>query len=736
MNKFVILRAIVFLFSFFVMFVDKGLERPDSDSRFYTQQLFPFLHYFPPSFFTLADCGEESNQIHSFYEPHDIFYLMEEQLITIASKAEEKVEKAPSIVTVITEEKIANMGFRTLTDVLRIVPGFDIIKSASFGDVEIGVRGLASSEEKVKILVDGHSLNMPITEDAILFFDDLTLRNVKRVEIIRGPGSALYGKSAFLAVINIITKDAADIDGIEVAGGFGSFDSQEYNILFGKNLYGIEIACLANFYNTNGLSDTIKEDFLSTLLFFNRFSITPGDTDDSRNKLDLYLKLIYKDIMLKAKYMNKDTEPFVSPAFILTNDADQQFNYAMGEISYKYELLDGLVFNSKLYYDQYDIELFEESLPKGFKIPVDRDGDGRVEEFPDGLLGHGLLTNRRLGSELQFDYDLFDNNVFTFGFNYEWERQDNLDIQTNLDRKTGVPLRTLKDLPETANFIQELTRQIWAIYVQNKWDITDDIGLTVGIRHDHYSDFEGTTNPRIGFVWNFMKNANLKLLYGQAFRAPSFLELFSTSNFLLEGNPNLKPETIRTYEIGLDYKFSERFNTNINYFFNVIRDQIGFERTSLGRGGRRIDNLGGSNIQGIEFEFKADLSHILKGTHAFVNYTYLDAESNGESLPDVPKHKGNVGFNVEFGRHLNANINAFISDKRARSENDHRDDSPGYAIVDLTLIAKEIFKGLEIKASLFNLLDKDYNDPSPANTIPTDLPRPGRTFFLEFGYGF
>ena len=107
------------------------------------------------------------------------------------------------------------MGARTLTEILVIVPGMDVIKEAGFGTVEFGSRGIRRTVEKIKILVDGHSLNTPFDGGAASFFDDLPLNNVKRIEIIRGPGSALYGDNAFHGVINILTKSASDIDGIE-----------------------------------------------------------------------------------------------------------------------------------------------------------------------------------------------------------------------------------------------------------------------------------------------------------------------------------------------------------------------------------------------------------------------------------------------------------------------------------------------------------------------------------------
>ncbi len=695
------------------------------------------IFWLPFVFLLPANCSEINNNTHFFYEPHDMFYLMDEQMITIASKREEEVAKAPSIVTIITAKEIENMGGRTIIDILRTVPGFDILKSGISGTTDINVRGsknISGWNPTVKVLIDGHSINGPLTGSATFYFDDLPLTNVKRIEIIRGPGSAIYGANAFLSVVNIITKSADDIDGFEIRSGFGSYDTQEYSMMYGKNHYGIDIVGFAHFYNTNGLSETIKEDALSSMPFFNRFSITPGNSDDSRNKLDLGLKLSYNDIELKAKYMNRDVEPFVGIGSVLNSDSDQLQNYVMADLSYKFDVGERMIISPRIYYDHHDGNSHHEHFPAGYIVPFDLDGDGNVEIFEEGMESEASATWRRIGGEVQMDYELSDNNALTLGFSYEWERQDNLQFRANFDPLTGATLDSFQNVSDIANIAREAIKQIWAIYLQDKWDITDNLGLTFGVRHDHYSDFEGTTNPRIGFVWEFMENANLKLLYGQAFRAPNFAELYLINNPAILGNPDLKPETIRTYELGLGYEFRKGLNTNVNYFYNVLRDEIGISEKTYPGELLIYNNLGSSNSQGIEFEVKADFPDLWNGVYAFANYTYLDAESSGSSIADIPKHKGNIGFNVGITKYLNANLHAFISDERSRAEEDKREDSPGYAIVNLTLIAKEFFKAMKVTASLSNLLDKKYKDPTPINTVPKDLPRPGRTFFLQFEY--
>jgi Outer membrane cobalamin receptor protein len=154
----------------------------------------------------------------------------EEEIVVSALKRPKTVSKSPAIMSVITARQIKHMGARTLSDVLKTIPGFDI-QMDNNGEQEFIARGVFDgSSQKVKVLIDGHSVNQPGSGGASFNFYDLAVVNVKRIEVIRGPGSALYGQNAFLAVINVITKDTDDIDGFQLTTGGGSFDTQNYNI--------------------------------------------------------------------------------------------------------------------------------------------------------------------------------------------------------------------------------------------------------------------------------------------------------------------------------------------------------------------------------------------------------------------------------------------------------------------------------------------------------------------------
>ncbi|GAB62048.1 TonB-dependent receptor [Candidatus Jettenia caeni] len=670
-------------------------------------------------------------------ETEAIWFGFDEE-VTIATRHETQISKAPSIITVITGEEIKNSGFRTFVEILRIIPGFELLKDEAFGAVSPAVRGLTGSE-KVRVMLNGHLVNNPFSGGAFTLFDDFPVENIKRIEIIRGPGSAMYGENAFLAVINIITFDAKDVDGVIVSSGYGSFDTKEGNIVFGK-LYGkVSISGSVRYRETNGFdgivtsdSQTINDNISSPMpppFNFPPASQAPGRVDDWRREYDLNLKAVYKDFYVEGLYINKNKGPFIGPQFALTDESDMETNYVFAEAGYRKTFEEKFTMKPRVYYDQFDDNLFIESLPEGGTL--DRNGDGVPDTlYPDGLIGNGKVIEKIVGTEIPFDYELFDGNIITLGLEYRLINQTNVHFFSNFHPLTLEPLPSIQDFSDSFPFLKETTRRIWSVYLQDTWDIIDTVNLTLGVRHDQYNDFGGATSPRIGITWLFMKDASLKVLYGKAFRAPSFQEMFTTNQPAIQGNEDLNPETIKTYEIGLSYRFNKHVTSSINYFYNDISNLISLRTTTTTS---QFENFGDAHIQGIEMETKVD---IYKDNYIFMNYTFQNPEDdNGNDLPFVAQHKGNFGVNVHYWNYINTNLYTFVSGKRSREDGDHRDDLPAYALLNLSVIGKKFFKTMQIQGTVFNLLDKDYNDPGPIS-IPEDLPRPGRTFFVELSYQF
>ncbi len=192
--------------------------------------------------FCLISYAFETSELESKTAEELLLFFEEEELV-IATRYKTPVRKAPAIATVITAREIRNMGARNLMDVFNTVSSIGI-SIDEFGRDMFEVRGIrTNTSEKILVMIDGHRLNEVYTGSALAnVYNDLPVENIKQVEIIRGPGSALYGANAFVAVINIITKDAADTDGIGVNAAGGSFNTKNINILSGGSYKGIVIS--------------------------------------------------------------------------------------------------------------------------------------------------------------------------------------------------------------------------------------------------------------------------------------------------------------------------------------------------------------------------------------------------------------------------------------------------------------------------------------------------------------
>ncbi len=646
----------------------------------------------------------------------EIRWLQAESFITIATKHEIPLSKAPGIATVITAKEIKQWGFRTVSEILKTVPGFDIHMDTN-GEYEFIARGVENFDSSnVKLLLDGHSVNEPGSGGASFNFFDLVVENIKRVEIIRGPGSALYGQNAFLAIVNVITKDAEDIDGFQWTGSYGRFDTKEYNMLFGKEIGDLKISGFFDYFDTEGFSERVERDFI----FSDSASQSPGRSQNEKEKTDLNLKLSYKNLKVMGKYMNKRREGYIGFDYALNDDTEWNDTYIFFEMIHTLPLTEKLEMMTRAYYDQYNGDWFVESFPEGY-----------MGAFPEGIKSTTRTNYYTAGFENHFNYNVFDGNNLTFGFQYEWIHQGDVHFSVNIDPLTGNPLSSETDFSSELPIFRRVTRRIWALYLQDEWNITEDIDLTVGVRYDNFTRFGATTNPRFGLVWRFMEDAYLKFLFATAFRAPNFNELFIGNNISILGNPRLDPEKVNTFEVGLGYNFTEHIKGNINYFYNRIRDRISLDTGTP----PMFQNVGGTRIMGVEAEIRADFG---EDSYIYANYTYQDAEEtrNRNRLANVPIHKANLGVNLGLGKYVNANLHTFLSGPRPRGNGDTRADLPSYALVDLTVIGKNFIDNVEIRGSVRNLFDKDYEDPAPQNTVPTDFPQQGTSFYVELRFAY
>jgi iron complex outermembrane receptor protein len=354
-----------------------------------------------------------------------------------------------------------------------------------------------------------------------------------------------------------------------------------------------------------------------------------------------------------------------------------------------------------------------------------------------------LVKTRTIGYEQQFDWDISKANHLIAGVSFEFLDQYDVKQRANFDPNTFA--YTYDPIHTVANWNKNVTRRIWAAYLQDEWHVMERVNLTTGVRYDNYSDFGNTVNPRVGLVWNFLDNADFKLLYGQAFRAPTFVELYDANNPVVVGNDKLKPEKIKTYEAGISYRLNRFLATDLNYFYSTIDDLIVWDTTV--KPVPRFANIGTSTTQGVELGLNGAVSSKLSWKTSFAWQDPRD--DNDRRLAYVPSQRASGSVNYALSKYVNLHSDLLWTGARPREKGDTRPDVPDYTTVDLAVTLKNFFNTLEIQATIRNLFDKRYKDPDTSSGIlpstnvmgtgpkvPGDFPREGISGFVTAKYKF
>jgi iron complex outermembrane receptor protein len=409
----------------------------------------------------------------------------------------------------------------------------------------------------------------------------------------------------------------------------------------------------------------------------------------------------------------------------LTHWSEDNFTDYYLTLSYERDLGEDLTLLGKVYRNHFRIREDYQSLPPGFYF---RYGP----YLKDGMISIESVKNNRTGFEIQATYRMGDSNTVVAGTTYEEIKQFDPKWRSNFFLIPfnafyfAVPIPSVRDWSGIQNVNRRVKWNFKAFFIEDIWDITHNLRLTAGLRWDDYSDFGSEVSPRAGLTWEFIKGYDLKLLYGHAFRAPSFLELYN----LRFANPDLDPETIDTFEISLSADFSPSLTSRVTFFHNEGKDNV-----VAVSGGAQNENK--TRSQGVEVGARYDFP---RGTYLAMNYTYVRSISPHVTIRNwwAPRHFGNVMSNIRLSRYLNFYVDCHIEDGFRRDRGDPRDDMSGYAVVNTTLIAQNFLKeygGLELRGSIYNLFDKDYTSPEYPWT-PNDMPQPGRNFIVEVSYKF
>jgi iron complex outermembrane receptor protein len=639
-------------------------------------------------------------------KPSAVADLSLEQLASVniftASKRWQKIVEAPASVSIVTADEIQKYGYRTLADILRSMPGISIGNDRNYS--YIGVRGVSRPGDyntRVLLLVDGHRLNDNVLDQALLgteFPIDVDL--IERVEFVRGPSSSLYGGSAFFGVINVITKRGRANKGETVSFEAGSFGTYKGRFSYGADFKsGLEMLVSASFYDSQGQRLFYREfDAPST----NNGFADNADYDRSHSFL---ANFSYRDLRLQAVHSSRDKGiPTASFGTVFNDPRNNTLDAkAYVDLGYQHTFSHMLDITGRLFYDRTDFD---------GNYVADYAGTG----IPPFVENRVFSRGRAGGLELNASKDAGKNRV-TAGVEYRNNlRQDQGDYD-------AAPFFSYLD--------DRRSSKIWALYIQDEFRITEKLIVNAGLRYDHYSTFGGTANPRVALIYKPDEHGSLKLLYGQAFRAPNDYEMFFLASNFSKSNPLLQPETIKTTEL-LFERYSKHFRFSVSGFYSDISGLITL-RIDPADDKAQFSNVDNVISKGVETSIEGKLTNGIEGRFAYTLQGSRNADTR-ESLSNSPTHLAKVNLSVPMAnRKLFASFQGlYTSERRTLGSN----NLPGFFVSNATLLSKSLFKGFDISASVYNLFNVRYAGAGGPEHRQDSIQQDGRSLRLKLTYMF
>ncbi len=612
-------------------------------------------------------------------ENKELFELSLEELLNIevvtASQKDQKISDAPATVISYSAEQIRLFGWKDLKDIFRTLPGFDV-STDNQGEIRTGItlRGIVGNS-KILVLQDGQRYNAT-TGERVIYAHNTPLSIYKRIEIVYGPASALYGADAYSGVINLITFDGADIDGIKVKAGYNTTQAYIGDIIFGKKVSDdVDVIINARFYNGkdadltkdyseyknavdayNGSLGQYSKDFpiknwnLFAKIKYGKFTIgadwqheyeTSAPTEipyqyayiennvwgqDLRHVYLTYATDVTKEYQMEATISAGDYE--INPAtnfFLVTNT-----NLSTGSPAYKYGYSSYYKFNLL---NTYKVNEYV-SLMGGLSFE-------KVNSFPKTK----NLTNGpyHLDGGLQDDLSFFvDPNGYTYGL---------LNIRESI--------------------FGERNYNNFGMFLQGEWLPVENLSITVGGRYDYNTIYEGTINPRIGLVYKPLEKTSVKILYGSAYIAPSNYyrwENWANPYALHIPNLDIKPEKLQNFSVSITQYIGTNTSVRVEGFYNKLTDVIVPIPAAKQNGnypyynplaisgdpyksyledpsGYFVEvnaNQGSITTKGLELQVNYKYQNLLLD----FSYAYCKGDDGGYELPKVSPHK--VIMNVSY----------------------------------------------------------------------------------------
>jgi outer membrane receptor for ferrienterochelin and colicins len=572
--------------------------------------------------------------------------------VTVASKTTVKSTLSPSTVSLFSRQDLDALGVTDLIDLLKFVPGF----YPSFSPIEgnqsyLVTRGHAQKyANTVLFLLNGRRINEDYTGGINYLIRHFSLRNIDRVEVIRGPGSALYGANAFNGVVNMISR-SDQYAGVSI--GNNQSATADVGLSWQGHEWQLTLAGAARKDNGDhyqGIYDRLG------------LQQSTQDPNDSQ-QLDMslgYQNLTWRSLLQQAAFEDyylfrrvsdefnqlKSKNIIHQLAYQIWQDSTKQLQFHSQWQQGKRKSQTMLAAQDDADYQQAPFLFGEDFEYQSFQFGL----EGSVQMNEQWLLAAGA---EHISSELpkafvRSNYDLLGD----LGWLGSMQTFNKPEQRTTLDK----------------------TRIIQSAYIQTQTEISSSIQWTMGLRYDSYNDVANRLNPRFSLVYQPQAEHVYKLIYGNAYRVPSLGDLYDEESGLTLGNQSLEPSTIQSFEAVYSY-LTPRFVFSGSLFHNRIEDLIGFTSDDIAT----LSNIAKSDATGLELEWRWEvLSQLqLRGhiTHLLKNTSTI--QNNGSLIPSEqlsPKNYAMTTLEYKLNEQWSSNMQwsyrsslAVLSDQSALS---------------------------------------------------------------------
>jgi outer membrane receptor for ferrienterochelin and colicins len=625
-------------------------------------------------------------------------FFQEEARVVTASKKAEKIALAPGIMTVVTAEEIRKFGAHNVQDVLDRVTSVYSVSSPLYRYEQISLRGNLLTHTGNHTLLMINSRPVRSSRNGAFnstYFASFPVQVIEHIEIIRGPGSVLYGSGAYDGVVNIIMKEGQENRELHAETGYGSFNTVTADLTAGQKRNDLSLYGGVHFLNSDGWDFSAVDE------------LGRRDTDPWREEnVSWAMNTKYKRLAVTT-FLAKHSDKMLGALGRWPSDTLHS-ERAFVDVGYEHPLRGDWKANANVAHT-YTNQNF------------------RHDQF---VQGHEKDASFDTRSELTVSGEAFQNANLIFGGVNEYQSRQNL-----------------SDLRGTFS-IPEYSRSWWSSYIQADYTPWSFMKVVAGGQWNKPAGVKADLVPRAAVLFNFTPEWGAKFLYGQAFRSPYPLETLVDIPGTLVGTPNLRPEKVTTYDYHVFYHTS-RWQMSATYFRSRQKDLI-IRVPVPASTAQTFTNRSELSSQGLELESKASL---FAQTYFTGSYTYQTNKDDlgREDITFMPRHMVKTGLSYEAPVGVTASVfNAFYSARHrvnmvSTTTRDVNAEARGFhalsahLIFDVNRLCRLSMKPkMELKLLAQNLLepgpltDPEFNRKR-INTIPT---RPGRAFYGTVSLSF